>query len=52
MIKILASTMIIVVSVIQVFETEIKIFVSMVESCFNVIFKYLFQYPTLNYNFK
>ena len=51
MIKILASTMMIVI-VIQMFETEIKIFISVVELCFNVIFKYLFQYQTLNYNFK
>ena len=36
MIKILASAMIIVVSAIQMFETEIKIFVSVVESCFNL----------------
>ena len=36
MIKILVSAMIIVVSAIQMFEAEIKIFVSVVESCFNL----------------
>ena len=36
MIKVLVSAMIIVVSAIQMFEAEIKNFVSMVESCFNL----------------